>query len=495
MKDLWKPDPRIYMLLGVLSLVSSAGYVYISWLTYRIGFPLDDAWIHQTYARNLALYGEWAFTPGQPSAGSTSPLWSILLALGHFIGLGPHIWTYLLGWLSLWGVAIAGLWMFSKLQPASNRMMALLAGALLVAEWHLVWAAVSGMETALFSLIVLAIFTMLIAHNQNWIILGGLIGLSIWVRPDGLTLLAPALLVCIMQASSNYQRVSRIMLLAVGFSLLFSPYLLWNRMLSGVIWPNTFYAKQAEYAVELLEPLGKRLLEQATLPNIGFGFLLIPGFIFLFYRSFRHRNWGVVAGSFWIIGYLVVYALRLPVSYQHGRYVIPMMPPYFLWGLAGTTSLFLWNSPILWRRVLSKAWLVSVGLLCITFWYLGAQAYGRDVAFIESEMVATSRWIEEYTEPDVLIGAHDIGALGYFGGRRILDMAGLVSPEVIPFIRDEAQLDKWLTKENADYLVTFPSWYSELTQGLETVYQTGGKYSQAFDGENMVVYRWDLRIR
>lgn len=266
-------------------------------------------------------------------------------------------------------------------------------------------------------------------------------------------------------------------------------------MLSGVIWPNTFYAKQAEYAVELLEPLGKRLLEQATLPNIGFGFLLIPGFIFLFYRSFRHHNWGVVAGSFWIIGYLVVYALRLPVSYQHGRYVIPMMPPYFLWGLAGTTSLFLWNSPILWRRVVSKAWLVSIGLLCITFWYLGAQAYGRDVAFIESEMVATSRWIEEYTEPDVLIGAHDIGALGYFGGRRILDMAGLVSPEVIPFIRDEALLEKWLTKENADYLVTFPSWYSELTKGLESVYHTGGKYSQAFDGENMVVYRWRLRIR
>ena len=37
-------------------------------------FPLDDSWIHQTYGRNLALNGEWAFLPGKPSAASTSPL-------------------------------------------------------------------------------------------------------------------------------------------------------------------------------------------------------------------------------------------------------------------------------------------------------------------------------------------------------------------------------------------------------------------------------------
>src|SRR5512138_2254022 len=50
-------------------------YVITSARTFRIGYPLDDAWIHQTYARNLALHGEWAFIPGRPSAGSTSPLW------------------------------------------------------------------------------------------------------------------------------------------------------------------------------------------------------------------------------------------------------------------------------------------------------------------------------------------------------------------------------------------------------------------------------------
>ena len=42
------------------------------------GFPLDDAWIHQTYARSLASGQGWVYAGGPPSAGSTSPLWTMI---------------------------------------------------------------------------------------------------------------------------------------------------------------------------------------------------------------------------------------------------------------------------------------------------------------------------------------------------------------------------------------------------------------------------------
>jgi hypothetical protein len=58
------------------SLASSAVYLLRSRRLLGLGLPLDDAWIHQTYARSLADRGEWAFQAGEPSAGSTSPLWS-----------------------------------------------------------------------------------------------------------------------------------------------------------------------------------------------------------------------------------------------------------------------------------------------------------------------------------------------------------------------------------------------------------------------------------
>lgn len=114
-----------------------------------------------------------------------------------------------------------------------------------------------------------------------------------------------------------------------------------------------------------------------------------------------------------------------------------------------------------------------------------------DVAVIESEMVETAHWIKENTGADSLIAAHDIGALGFFSDRKLVDLAGLVSPEVIPFIRDENALREHLNSEGADYLVTFPGWYPELTSAYPLIYQTGGEFSPLMGGENMAVYKWE----
>ncbi len=83
-----------------------------------------------------------------------------------------------------------------------------------------------------------------------------------------------------------------------------------------------------------------------------------------------------------------------------------------------------------------------------------------------------------------------MGALGYFGNRQILDLAGLFSPEVIPFIRDEDALASWLTERQADYLVVFSDWYERLPDGKPPVYQTTGEYSIQAGGANTWVYRW-----
>jgi hypothetical protein len=84
--------------VGLMALALSAG-VYLLFASARgaLGFPLDDAWIHQVYARNLATRGELAFFAGQPSAGSTSPLWTILLSPGYLLPVDFRAWTLFLG--------------------------------------------------------------------------------------------------------------------------------------------------------------------------------------------------------------------------------------------------------------------------------------------------------------------------------------------------------------------------------------------------------------
>ena len=90
-------NKKTVLQLAFICAFSLIVYLLASHFYYRNGFPLDDSWIHLTYARNLALHGEWAFQPGKSTAGSTAPLWTLLLAIGFLLKLGPYMWTYLLG--------------------------------------------------------------------------------------------------------------------------------------------------------------------------------------------------------------------------------------------------------------------------------------------------------------------------------------------------------------------------------------------------------------
>ncbi|GAB4579666.1 MAG: hypothetical protein Fur0022_24040 [Anaerolineales bacterium] len=481
-----------YFIIAVLAALSLGGYLLVSHFTSRIGFPLDDAWIHQTYARNLAG-GEWEFVPGKPSAGSTAPLWSALLAIGHVLGLGPYVWTFFLGWAMLVGVGILGYRAVVVFAP-ERKNLRMWGAVLLVLEWHLVWAAGSGMETLLFAGMVTLALVWLVADWGRWFWLGALIGLCAWVRPDGVTLLAPVGLVILSPRRERNrawgEKIRTLAATGLGFLLFFFPYLGFNQLLAGAWWPNTFFAKQAEYAVLQSVFIGTRFLQQISLPLVGVGVVVLPGVLGLAWRAGRARQWAVLAGMVWWVGYAGLYAWRLPVTYQHGRYLMPAMPIFFLWGLAGMV-LWVWPRPrAMFPRVLSRAWGIIAGLVLVIFWGQGARAFALDVAFIETEMVATAKWVSENTEPDALIAAHDIGALGYFGARDLVDLAGLVSPEVIPFIRDEARLAVYLDEEGARYLMTLQGWYPVLETPEALVFITGGPYAPQLGGSNMAVYRW-----
>lgn len=492
-----KNKNRTIILLGVLAAISMGGYLLASKLFYGIGFPLDDAWIHQTYARNLARGEGWSFLPGEPSAGLTAPLWAALLAPGHLVGAAPFLWTYFLGWLILWGLGIAGMWGWAALSPHQGRWT-LAAGILIVSEWHLVWAAASGMETLLFGLFVLVVLISVVyltnekkaSGPKEWLVPGLLIGASAWIRPEGITLLGPVGFVLLFQGIGWKEKLQRGGYSLIGFLVLFLTYLSFNRWLAGAWWPNTFYAKQAEYAILTQAPLLNRLLREFMQPLIGVGVLLLPGFIYLMIQAIHHKKWGIVAGGGWVLGHLSLYAVRLPVTYQHGRYVMPVMAVYFLWGLAGISYLIQAEATHRWRWVLSRVWAFSIILVTLSFWKIGANGYAEDVGVINSEMVTTANWIAENSPEESLIASHDIGALGYFAERPLLDLAGLVSPDVIPFIRNETRLAEYMNARNPAYLVTFPDWYPELVLHGELVYQTQGEISSSLGGENMAVYRW-----
>jgi hypothetical protein len=216
------------------------------------------------------------------------------------------------------------------------------------------------------------------------------------------------------------------------------------------------------------------------------GVFLLPGVVLTVISALRRRAWGVVLAAVWLVGFLALYASLLPVTYQHGRYVMPAMPIFFMLGLAGLleyiTRAQTWFLPNFWK--------LGMGVVLVVFWGVGAFTYAQDVAVIESEMVTTAKWVSVNVPPGELIAAHDIGALGYFGKHDLVDLAGLISPEVIPFLRDEDRLATYMTGRGVRYLVAFPDWYPTLTLHLLPVFTTDAPYAPAQGGTNMTVYRW-----
>ena len=484
--------------LGLISAISVSIYLLFANQIAGIGFPLDDAWIHQTYAKNLASGYGWSFVSGEPSAGLTAPLWGLLLAVGHYIRIGPYLLTFLLGWITLWALAVTGSYGFLILVPGREKW-AFFAGALLALEWHLVWAAVSGMETLQYALLVIIVLVLLLKNdkenkNDQSLLIGILIGVSIWVRPEGLTWLGPLLFVNLLNTYAWKKTIKRLSFSLLGFSSVFIPYLWFNQWLAGDWWPNTFFAKQAEYAVLKQLPLWTRLFQQFSLPMVGVGILLLPGFIYLLFQIIKKKKWSVLAMFLWFIGHLSIYAIRLPVTYQHGRYAIPSMSVYYLLAFSGFALIFDAKAKTMVTRIINKSWFLSIVLITNAFLFIGGNSYAQDVQVINSQMVHVANWVSENIPEDNRVAAHDIGALGYFANRPILDLAGLISPDVIPIIRDEEELAKYLNENDANYIISFPSWYPQLIAEKFIVFQAEIPQNPDIAEERMTVYCWKCSI-
>lgn len=479
---------RDLLILGGATILAGAVYLLVSQLVYRIGFPLDDSWIHLTFARNLAGNGEWSFRPGVPSAGSTSPLWSALLAIGFLLNLEPYIWTYLLGLFTMWALSVI-CEITARCLISTYTAQIPWVGLFIIVEWHLLWAAMSGMETLLHGLIATLVLSALMTNSRRYLTLGLFTGLSVWVRPDGLTLLGPLVLAVLFHEKDMPSRLRGLWRVLIGFGGVFLLYLFFNLLIGGTPMPNTFYAKQAEYAIWQGLPLSRRLGELLIQLLVGPSFLLIPGVILWLVHSVQRRAWGSLFALTWSVGYMLLYMLRLPL-YQHGRYIMPAMPVFFLIGLLAVFEFAAGKTFKRYQWFVTTLWAVSLGAVTLLFIILGARSYAQDVALIEQQMVEPARWAAENLPPDAVIAAHDIGALGYFDEHQLIDLAGLVSPEVIPFIRDETRLSAYLDEQNADYLIAFADLYPEMTADKETVFSASGAIAQVGDFAPMTIYRW-----
>jgi hypothetical protein len=505
---------RSRLLVALAALIVVAVYVGSAALSGEAGFPLDDSWIHQTYARNLIRSGRWEYVTGVVSAGSTSPLWTLMLSVGYLLPTSFLIWAYFLGWLCLVWLAWSGIGLWESFWPQWSRQ-SWIAGVALVFSWPLVWAAASGMETVLFMALAMQILLLyaryILKMREHVALIGFLSGLLVLARPEGLGLLLLIAVGLLALGGDRKARFRRLFAYFGGAVVPLVPYFAFNYASGGTLWPNTFYAKQAEYAFLWERSIALRYLNllyftlggpaEGLRGLSGARLLLLPGLIisiiYAIVKDIRHRRLLHTLPVLWFAGHIFAYALRLPVVYQHGRYLWPVLPIPILYGLAGWKEIFEQveqriSSQQRFYYLAQRTLGLTFAALVFVFLLLGLQAYLQDVRIINGEMVKTSLWLKENTSSDTLIAAHDIGAIGYFAERPLLDLAGLISPEVVSLLADDQAISDYVQASEAEYLVTAPGWtYDSLTTSanVELVFNSGFSPTVESGLNNMAVYR------
>ncbi|MCX8067743.1 MAG: hypothetical protein N3B68_08025 [Anaerolineae bacterium] len=483
-------EARIALLLIGLSVLAVA--LAFLWPAFS-EFPMDDAYIHFVYARNLAEYGKLMFNvPGEKGVGTSSPLWTFLLAGGHTAGIPLHLLAKALGISALILTAFA---LYLLLRPLWGTVAAL-GGALASAlSGPMVWFSLSGMETALF--LALGLLALLAYRAGRYACMGLLLGLLTLTRPEGLALALGIAIVDLWRL----RRVSRSLLLA-GFlcALVAVPWFVYVYFRTGYLLPTSgiskhFTATMGARIVAGQNPFLGSLVSLSPLMYLGLwvGYLVefvlggmtlppprlpvgalagnphytlslwaIPALVGMVgpllwsaRRAWSVRRWAVaihdpfrrpwVVFLLWLVLHNVSYAFFLPVPGTASRY--GAINHVALWtGLVA--GLLAWSH----RPFLQRAWTLGLALLLaatIVFWN---GVYDANLEHMEQVRIAAARYIRNHLPPGEPCAAFDIGAVRFFGERPIIDLYGLVDPEVGDwFFRGE--MDRFLLVKGVRCLV------------------------------------------
>jgi len=588
--------PASLLVVGCLALGACALNAY-RFTGGQGGVPLDDSWIHFQFARNLARGDGFSYNPGQPTSGSTAPLWTVLLAAVYCVGGRFPVAGQLLSgacFLALLAATYA-----LGLRLTGSRWAAWLAGMVVALNGRLVWAGLSALEICLFAtLSLLAIGAHLTdrATRRYRLRTAALFGLAALSRPEGYLLFALSLADFTLQIGKSANRqisksqmangerrtangeprnthhASRITDYALRithyglriipplflFSALVLPYLIFSLRTSGHLLPNTYHAK----AVFDLQ-LDLKFLSLAARYLIRDNPFLLPFYVLGVGVLLRRAR----LLSLWSAGLPLVYAFLHTGLYHHGRYLMPLIPCNACIGVVGLLEaykLLKWRrgtltpplslpgrgslrsplprregqgeeltplphregqgeggrlgcaslpspQPSPWEgegspppslagrgrgRVVAAA---LVGLLVVvgSGWGLPmmARQYAWNVDNINEMQVALGHWVVAHTPPDALLALNDIGAITYVSERPIVDLAGLITPEVIPLLRApdrDARLAELMAARGVQYVIIFPNWFPDLAARrdlLEPLYRVTLAHNTIAGGHTMIVYR------
>ena len=420
----------------VCAIGAMAAGVWV-WFGLSTRIALEDAFITYRYARNLAMGLGFVYNAGERVLGTTTPLQTILLAAVGVV-LGPErVPATAAVVMPVFGLAALGL-AYLALTGLGVARVGAAAGCLLFALHPLVVrTSLGGMETPLVLLLMgLALF---LASRRRGVGVAAVAGLLALCRADGLiwgAMIVGATLI------SGCRRPAR---QALALGAIVVPWIVFAWVYFGSPLPNSMLAKGVVRPGReglLLDPLHVRRLAAWYLSGTGLRWdqpvfpvwIALVGFgAYAAVRNRRRELW--VVAAFPAVYVVLMYLGRAPM-YQW--YLLPMLFCCLLLGGMGAGQVASWlgRGRVDWR-LRAAAGAATVGLLAVGMVAMAGDlpAQVRHARRFQRNEVGLRKtvglWLRDHTPRGASVAMEAIGYQGYYSERRIIDMAGLVTPRVV----------------------------------------------------------------
>ncbi len=480
--------------VGALALLTGGVFLAAN-LLYNDGqlsAPLDDAFIHLQYGRQIGE-GQWfSYNDGDPvSTGASSFLYPLILGAGRGLlgldGTGLLAFAIVLGIFLLVATAVLGCELGRRLVGGRAGLW---TGSLVAVNGAFVWGATSGMEVSLLAALLLAGLLAFARElpAQRFVLTPLLLALAAITRPEGLIFAAilTATSAFILLKSLASRRTMLRTTLSGGLLVLLplvagAGQLLFYQLTTGSTAANGVKAKSLLltpifYPLEVARQVVSNLSELFL--NVLAGFepaYLFPGAVFfvvlgvarLAFREDGIRAVGIVLGlSFAAVLPSVVTLFSW--NWHHYRYVLPFFPLFLLAVVAGIYALSeSLTDDTRMRRYATGGLAGLVLLFSVVMLPDWTSAMGRESSDIRRQQVTIGRWIGENLPPDAVVGVNDVGAMRYYGGHRVVDLVGLATNGIAEPHRNGMgslyeKLEEMPPGERPDYFVVYNLWVGGL---------------------------------
>jgi arabinofuranosyltransferase len=408
------------------------------------GFEVDDGLIYRRYVENALTLGVFLYNKGEYYNALSSPLYSYLLLGGSYLFHSIETIEWLIATLSFFAIILLSAKIFAKQFAILPLLifLTLLAGSS-------VWYRTFTLESLLFLALLLTNIYLLTRDRISPIAMVFLI----LARNEGVFLFLTAIRKLWREKRSFRSATTLLAGLFVGVVFGFQ----WWYF--GAPLPATLTAKIAQGTSGYWgsPPLFLRvtyLLEWYNLTWFSPGVLLV---ILLMIAGLKSA-WQFEGSKLLLLTVacqtLFYTALNIP-SYHW--YYVPHL--YCVW------MLITFGITVLSKHLARYGYARFVPIL-LGLWIAGNQlsATMRELTMERSPHIYRSigTWLRTNTPPDAQIAAVEVGALGYYSKRYIIDIIGLVSPKNAGYLA-RRDMRGWLTSYSPDYiLIHNPAWPQEI---------------------------------